>query len=116
MPVISVASGEGSRSSAGWQNSETGSPTWFNSASVRIAANWAMRERRGSRPKVSRSYQRKLGGIERFQPREHQRVGFRQVDLLDALQGLAAFQQDAALDFAADTRQQVGHAQEGDHR
>ena len=63
MPVIIVAPGEGSRSSAGRQNRLIGSPTGFRSASVRMAANWAMRVRRGSRPKVSRSYQRKVAAM-----------------------------------------------------
>lgn len=48
IPVMSVASGEGSRSSAGLTRKLIGSSMTFNSVSVRTAANCAMRVRRGS--------------------------------------------------------------------
>jgi hypothetical protein len=55
MPVTSVAMGEGRRSSAGRTKKSTGSSISLRSASVLIAANCAMRLRRGSVLKVSRS-------------------------------------------------------------
>ena len=55
MPVIRVAMGEGSRSSAGCTKKLSGASITSSAGVVRTAANWAMRLRRGSAPKVSRS-------------------------------------------------------------
>src|SRR5690606_18515767 len=123
MPVIRVASGEGSRSRAGWQYRLIGSPISLSSVSVRMPANWAMRLRRGSLPKVSRSYQRKLSAmaearsaqVERRQPFPHPRVGGSEVHLLQLFQPAGGFDQDLPLHPPAFQRGGIGHVGEADH-
>ena len=122
MPVIRVASGEGSRSSAGWQNRLIGSSTGFRSASVRMAGE--LRDARAARVAAEGlQVVPEEGGGHDSAPRSDDRRGAhhvrrRQARSTSASVALAArgVDQQLALHLAALERGGVGHAHEADHR